>query len=55
MRQAEAGWQVIDVYLTGTISQLATQRSEFAGVLQQGGGDALVRLLDQRIASLRTG
>jgi phospholipid transport system substrate-binding protein len=55
MRQAEAGWQVIDVYLTGTISQLATQRSEFTGVLQQGGADALVRLLDQRIASLRTG
>jgi len=55
MRQAESGWQVIDVYLTGTISQLATQRSEFTGVLQQGGADALVRLLDQRIASLRTG
>jgi phospholipid transport system substrate-binding protein len=55
MRQAEAGWQVIDVYLSGTISQLATQRSEFAGVLQQGGADALIKLLDQRIASLRTG
>jgi phospholipid transport system substrate-binding protein len=55
MRQADAGWQVIDVYLTGTISQLATQRSEFTGVIQQGGADALVRLLDQRIASARTG
>jgi phospholipid transport system substrate-binding protein len=55
MRQAESGWQVIDVYLTGTISQLATQRSEYTAVLQQGGADALVRLLDQRIASLRTG
>jgi phospholipid transport system substrate-binding protein len=55
MRQAEAGWQVIDVYLTGTISQLATQRSEYTAVLQQGGVDALVRLLDQRIASLRSG
>jgi phospholipid transport system substrate-binding protein len=55
MRQGESGWQVIDVYLSGTISQLATQRSEYSAVLQQGGADALVKLLDQRIASLRTG
>jgi phospholipid transport system substrate-binding protein len=56
MRQgADGAWQVIDVYLSGTISELATQRSEFAGVLQQGGGDALVKLLEQRTAALRTG
>jgi phospholipid transport system substrate-binding protein len=55
MRQGESGWQVIDVYLTGTISQLATQRSEYTAVLQQGGADALVKLLDQRIASLHSG
>jgi len=55
MRQGESGWQVIDVYLSGTISQLATQRSEYSAVLQQGGADALVKLLDQRIASLRSG
>jgi phospholipid transport system substrate-binding protein len=55
MRQAGADWQVIDVYLTGTISQLATQRSEYTAVMQQGGADALVKLLDQRIASLRSG
>jgi phospholipid transport system substrate-binding protein len=56
LRQGAGGaWQVIDVYLSGTISELATRRSEFAGVLQQGGADALVKLLDQRIAALRTG
>jgi phospholipid transport system substrate-binding protein len=56
MRQsADGSWRVIDVYLSGTISQLATRRSEFAGVLQQGGADALVRLLEQRTAALRTG
>jgi len=55
MRQAGDDWQVIDVYLTGTISQLATQRSEYTAVMQQGGADALVKLLDQRIASLRSG
>jgi phospholipid transport system substrate-binding protein len=56
MRQgADGAWQVIDVYLSGTISELATRRSEFAGVLQSGGADALVRLLEQRIAGLRAG
>lgn len=55
MRQgADGAWQVIDVYLSGTISELATRRSEFATTLQQGGADALVRSLDQRIAALRT-
>lgn len=56
MRQgADGAWQVIDVYLSGTISQLATRRAEFTSVLQQGGGDALVKLLEQRIAALHTG
>ena len=52
---SDGGWQVIDVYLSGTISQLASQRSEYSSVLQQGGADALIKLLGQRIAALRTG
>lgn len=52
---ADGAWQVIDIYLNGTISELATRRSEFATTLQQGGADALVKLLEQRIAALRTG
>jgi phospholipid transport system substrate-binding protein len=56
MRQGGDGsWQVIDVYLSGTISELATRRSEFGGVLQESGADGLVKLLDQRSAALRTG
>jgi phospholipid transport system substrate-binding protein len=56
MRQDGSGpWQVIDVYLSGTISELATRRSEFAGVLQQSGADGLVKLLEERIAALRNG
>jgi len=30
MRQNDGAWQISDVYLDGTISQLATQRSELA-------------------------
>jgi len=56
MRQGSGAlWQVIDVYLSGTISELATQRSEFAAVLQSSGADGLVRVLEERMAKLRTG
>jgi phospholipid transport system substrate-binding protein len=54
-RGAGGAWQIIDVYLKGTISELATRRSEFAGVLQSSGADGLVRTLDQRSAALRAG
>ncbi|HEX3885811.1 MAG TPA: ABC transporter substrate-binding protein [Stellaceae bacterium] len=54
-RGAGGAWQAIDVYLKGTISELATRRSEFAGVLQSSGADGLVKALDQRSAALRAG
>jgi phospholipid transport system substrate-binding protein len=54
-RGAGGGWQIIDVYLKGTISELATRRSEFAGVLQSSGAGGLARTLDQRSAALRAG
>jgi phospholipid transport system substrate-binding protein len=56
LRQDVAGsWKVIDVYLSGTISELATRRSEFSTVLQRNGADALVQLIEQRSAALRSG
>ena len=56
MRQDGAGtWKVVDVYLSGSISELATRRSEFVAVLQRGGADGLVRMIEQRTAALRTG
>ena len=56
LRQEAAGsWKVIDVYLSGTISELATRRSEFSTVLQKNGADALVQLIEQRSAALRAG
>jgi phospholipid transport system substrate-binding protein len=55
LRQDGASWKVIDVYLSGTVSELATRRSEFASVLQRNGVDGLVQLIEQRTAALRTG
>jgi phospholipid transport system substrate-binding protein len=50
------GGRVIDVYLNGTVSDLATRRDEFASILAGGGGaDALVKTLRERTASLLGG
>jgi phospholipid transport system substrate-binding protein len=54
-QDAGGGWRIIDVYLSGTISELATRRSEFAAVLQRGGPEGLVRMIEQRTAALRPG
>jgi phospholipid transport system substrate-binding protein len=55
MHQTGGGWQVIDVYLDGTISQLAVRRSEFSGIVESSGAEGLVRVLDQKAAALATG
>jgi len=56
MRQdGGTSWKVIDVYLDGTISQLAARRSEFVSVLQRSGADGLVQLIERRTAGLRRG
>ncbi len=50
------GGRIIDVYLNGTISDLATRRDEFASILAGGGGaDALVKTLRERAESLLAG
>jgi phospholipid transport system substrate-binding protein len=54
MRQdSDGAWKVIDIYLEGTISQLAARRSEFVSVLQRDGADGLVELIERRTAALR--
>ena len=55
MHQGSAGWKVIDVYLSGTVSELAARRSEFVAVLQRSGADGLVQLIEQKSAALRAG
>jgi phospholipid transport system substrate-binding protein len=50
------GGRVVDVYLNGTVSDLATRRDEFASILAGGGGaDALVKTLRERTESLLAG
>jgi len=55
MRNAGGAWRIVDVYLTGTISELASRRSEFAGLLQSGGSERLVADLRRQTAELMRG
>jgi phospholipid transport system substrate-binding protein len=45
MRNAGGGWKVADVYLDGTISELAARRAEFSSIMKSAGPDALVNSL----------
>jgi phospholipid transport system substrate-binding protein len=46
------GGRVIDVYLNGTISDLATRRDEFSAIIASGGADGLIKRLQDRTQSL---
>ena len=46
------GERVIDIYLNGTISDLATRRDEFASIIASGSADALIKRLQDRTESL---
>jgi phospholipid transport system substrate-binding protein len=46
LRQDGGQWQIIDVFYKNSISQIATRRSDFAGVLQKGGAKALIAHLN---------
>ena len=52
MRGAGESWKIVDIYLSGTISELATQRSEFSAILKSGGAAALIASLQQQIDKL---
>ena len=55
MRQQDGTWKVIDVYLKGTVSELALRRSDFTAILDREGFPALIANLDGKIADLRAG
>jgi phospholipid transport system substrate-binding protein len=53
MRQGDGKWQIIDVFLSGTISELATRRAEFTSILRRDGAAGLLRVLDKRVAEMK--
>ncbi len=55
MRQNTDAWQVGDIYLSGTISQLANLRSQFSSVLAREGADGLIASLNRKTQMLVAG
>jgi phospholipid transport system substrate-binding protein len=54
LRDAGGSWRIIDVYLNGTVSELALRRSEYVSLIKRDGWQGLISALDDRIASLAT-
>jgi phospholipid transport system substrate-binding protein len=52
MRNNGGVWQIADVYLDGTISELATRRSEFASILRSSGINGLIQTLNAKADTL---
>lgn len=55
MHQTGGAWKVIDVYLDGSVSELALRRSEFVSIVKRQNLDALLVALDAKIAKLAAG
>jgi phospholipid transport system substrate-binding protein len=52
MRRDGDAWRIADVYLSGTVSELATRRSEFSSVMRREGVDGLIAVLNRKAATI---
>ncbi len=55
LRDTSAGWRIVDVYLAGTISELARRRDEFGSIIRHQGVDGLIALLKKKNEELAGG
>jgi phospholipid transport system substrate-binding protein len=55
MRQAGETWKVIDIFLEGYVSELATRRSDFSATIATGGASALIKKMNDLADSLLAG
>jgi len=53
LRETDAGWRIIDIYLKGTVSELALRRSDFSSTLKEKGFPELTAAVDRKIAELQ--
>ncbi|HEX7005783.1 MAG TPA: ABC transporter substrate-binding protein [Alphaproteobacteria bacterium] len=53
LRERSDEWRVIDVYLRGTISELAKWRADFSSVISREGFDGLLAAIDKKVQALR--
>ncbi|HVZ92130.1 MAG TPA: ABC transporter substrate-binding protein [Rhizomicrobium sp.] len=55
MRQSGGAWKIVDVYLNGFVSELATRRSDFSSTLASGGAPALIKKINDLADNLMKG
>ena len=55
LRDFGGAWRVVDVYLSGTVSELASRRAEFTTLLRDGGASRLEAELRRRTETLLRG
>jgi phospholipid transport system substrate-binding protein len=55
LQDTPAGWKIMDVYLDGTISELARRRGEFASIIHNQGLTGLIALLKKKNKELAGG
>ena len=55
LRQMNAGWKIVDVYLKGTVSELALRRADFTAVLDRQGFAKLESTVRARLDDLAAG
>ncbi len=55
LRPTPEGWRIVDVFLDGTVSELALRRAQYTAVIEREGFPALLKALDQKVADLASG
>ena len=54
MREFDGQWQVIDIFLKGTFSELATRKSEYSSLVRDGGFPKLITSMKEKTEKIRT-
>ncbi|MEE2674210.1 MAG: ABC transporter substrate-binding protein [Myxococcota bacterium] len=52
LREVAGEWRIIDIYLNGTVSELALRRSEYSSVLKREGFEKLLTTIDEKVKKL---
>ena len=52
LREVDGEWRIIDIYLNGTVSELALRRSEYSAVLKREGFEKLLTTLNDKVDEL---
>lgn len=50
---SEGDWKIIDVYLSGAISEMARMRSDFSATVVGGGADGITKALEGKIVDIK--